>query len=221
MKKSIIISLLILFWNNILVAQFDRKPFSFNAEINVPKSISNKAFVKTFSGNLDWKVSTTYHIKNKFEIGLIYKRTNFKAAYNDATLNTAIKTKFIINGFGANFLFTYFDNAYFYAQIGTATYYCKAIYTHVTLNNLDIPNPKLSFIAFEPMVNIIYKSSDYMDVGFNISTTILSQAFNPSLPHLDEGGKVDYSNAKPSNSKTAFISFGFQLKWYLQFEKVE
>jgi hypothetical protein len=204
-----------------LVAQFDRKPFSFNAEINVPKGFSNKAFVKTFSGNLDWKASATYHIKNKFEIGLIYRRTNFKAAYNDATLNTGIKTKFIINGFGANFLYTYFDNAYFCAQIGTTAYYCEALYTKVTLNNLEITNPKLSFMAFEPVFNIMYKSSEFMDVGINISTTILSQAFNPTIPHLDEGGKVDYSNAKPTNSKTAFISFGFQLKWYLQFETDE
>ena len=218
MKKLFVFLLFSILAYKNCVAQFDRKPFSLNAEMYVPKGLGNASFTKTFSGNLDWNASITYHKKNKHEFGFIFRRVNFKAAYSDKIVNTNIKTQFIINAFGAKYLYTYFDNAYFYSQVGFASYYCYAHYTNVTDNNKPIENPKLNFGAFEPMFNINYKASEYVDMGFQISTTILSSAFDPAIPLLNQAGKIDYTDAKPSNAKTSFISFGFSLKWYLQFE---
>ena len=219
--KKIFVILFFLCQNHKLFAQFDRLPVSANFEMYVPKGIANPAFTKAFTGNLDFNANVSYHYKDKHEVGLIFRRTNFKAGYNNATLVTNLKTKFFYNGYGVRYFYTYFNNAYFYTQVGAAAYYCTGFYANVTYKNAPVKNHAFNFLAFEPICNINYKASDYVDVGFQVSGTMLGNTFNPTLAHLDEATKIDFSTVRTSNAKTAFISFGFNLKWYLQFEKSE
>jgi len=222
LKKFLYISLLLI--GDKAVAQFDRLPFSFNIEAAVPKALGNTAFAKSFSGNLDYNASFTHHYKNKFETGLVFKRANFKAGYTGLTAkatNEPINTKFIYNGLGIRFFYTYYDNAYFYAQLGIAGYYCFSKYDKVTYKTVSVPDVKLNFFAFEPMANINYKASDYVDVGFQFGVSVLAYHFEPSLAYLNEANKIDYFPDEVTPTNTTHLSFGFTLKWYLQFEKMK
>jgi hypothetical protein len=199
-------------------AQFDRLPISLNLEGNVPISLANKLFVRSFTGNLDWNANFSYH-KKKYEIGLVYRRTNFKAGYKYKAYNTAIKTKFIINSYGVRLMYTFFDNAYFYTQIGATTYYSYGLYNNITFKEIPQPNVKFNFFTIEPSICINYKASKYVDVGFQVSNSIATLRYNPSIANLDETNKIDFSDIGSDNGLTNFLSFGFTFKWYLQFEK--
>jgi beta-xylosidase len=205
-----------------LFAQYDRLPFHISVGLSIPSSTSNPTFKSTATGNLDWKNAFTYILKKKNSISLIYKRTNFKVGSLSNKFNTDIKTKYIINHYGVGYQRRLFDNDFFSIHSGVSAYYSSSVFTKVIVDGKEIKNLNKTFISLEPNIVLAYKASEYIDLSFQLSETITNYHFNPYEMLLDKSTiGVTYEKNKISNQRISFLSFGFQLIWYLQFEKAE
>ena len=203
-------------------AQYDRLPINISIGLSIPNTTSNAAFNKSAKGNLDWKNSFSYAFKNKNLFSIVYKRSNFKLGSLSNKFNTDLKSKYIINHFGVGYERVIFNNDYISINFGLVSYYSHSSFIKIVVDDKVLKNQSKAFLSFEPNFLISYKAAKYVDLSFHLSETITAYRFNPYDVQLDKSNiGITYEPSDISNQRLTYLSFGFQVSWYFEFENTE
>lgn len=203
------------------MAQEDRKPFYISSSMNIPFTTSNETFAGSAAGNLDWKNSFNILLKKKNTLHVLYKRTNFKLGSLSNKFNTDVKSKYILNSFGIGYSRSFVDNDYVTVSFGLNAYYAATYYHKIVVNNVELKQLTKNYYQLEPTFIVAYKASRYVDIAFHISETLSNYVFDPFEMQLDKSTIGISYDSGISSKRLSFLSFGFQVNWFLEFEKEE
>ena len=209
-------------FSSFVFSQEDRLPISISSSLAIPVVTSNQDFNNSSTGNLDWKSDFNYVIKKRHQISISYKRSNFKLGSLENKFNTDLKSKCVISSYGIGYSY-YLSNSEKYAVIvGLNAYAANSVFKDIVVDSLPQKNISIQHFLYEPNFTIVYKASEYIDLAFTLSENLTNFRFNPIELNLERSTLgVTYDAKNLSLSPVSFLSFGFKMNWYLQFEKSE